>query len=153
MLSWDKLVDTHRTDGLFADHSDEQVEAVIRVLAHTVYADERASFMEEVELEHMLQQLPWGDEKQDLIKEVTRAVAETPRGERQEAFQLVARGAAERLDQLSRVTVFKMAVTLAWAEGEVHAAERTALTSLAEAFEIFPEQAAQLLAEGHPDAE
>lgn len=137
-MSWRKIADELKTDPVLAKLEDSQVRAVLDVLLLVMQADDTVGFMEEAELEHLIDELPWHAEKDEAL----RAHIESSRGrlesiEDDAGYRAVAEEAAKELtDADVRRKAYDMAVTLAEADMEMHPDEHKVLTWVAEVFEI-----------------
>ena len=137
MIPWQKLANELKTDPTLKDISEEQIEATIDVLLLTIYADKKVAFMEEAELEHMLNELPWIKDKEEKVDLYVKATTERIKELDNAELRAMAEAAAKKLDEPQvRQKVYEMAVTLAGADMEVSAEEKEVLGWLAECFEI-----------------
>ncbi len=138
MATWQQLADDLKTDPSLTDLGEEQIKAVIDVLVFTMHADEVAGFMEEMELEHQLFELPWMKDKEAKVEAFVHDATERAKGVGDEAgFRAVVDTAAGLLtEKMVREKIYLMAVTLANADMQIHSEEHQALTWLADAFEI-----------------
>jgi hypothetical protein len=138
MTTWQQMADDLKTDPVLANLKADQIEAVISILVLTVYADEVAGFMEEAELEHMLYELPWMEDKEARAEAFVKEVTDKAKGVSDEAgFRAIADAAASKLkDPVVREKAYTMAYNLACIDMNVNKAEHLALEWLADALEI-----------------
>lgn len=137
MTSWQQIADNFKTDAVLAGLTQDQTGAVIDILALTLYADGHAGFMQEMELDRLLLELPWINDKSDRVA-TARAIAEASApgaaGD-SAAFQAsVQRAGALLTDEAVRGRVFVMAAGLCAMDGDVDTHEGQALAWLGQAF-------------------
>lgn len=137
MTSWQQIADNFKTDATLEGLSKEQTGAVIDILALTLYADGHAGFMQEMELDRLLLELPWINDKSDRVS-TARAIAEASApgvaGDSDAFKTSVQRAGGLLTDEAVRSRVFVMAAGLCAMDGDVDANEGQALTWLGEAF-------------------
>lgn len=137
MTSWQQIADNFKTDATLEGLSKEQTGAVIDILALTLYADGHAGFMQEMELDRLLLELPWINDKSDRVS-TARAIAEASApgvaGDSDAFKTSVQRAGGLLTDEAVRGRVFVMAAGLCAMDGDVDTNEGQALTWLGEAF-------------------
>lgn len=133
MTTWQKLADELKTDPALAKLEEAQVKAIIDVLMLTMHSDETVAFMEEAELEHLLHELPWIQDKQDVIDaHIEASVKKIKAIEGEEGYRTFVNECAELLpDAEVKEKTYQMVVALAGADMEVHPKERKVLDWLA----------------------
>ena len=138
MASWQQLADDLKTDPALTNLTTEQIGAVIDVLILTIHADEEVGFMEEMELEHQLFELPWmADKEVKVAAFIKQATAKAESVKSEDDFRKIISVAAARLTEPAvREKVFSMAVSLANIDYDINQAEHLTLLWLAEALEI-----------------
>ncbi len=147
MATWQQLADELKTDPVLEKLDEKQVESLIDVLMLVMHADEKVAFMEEAEFDHLIYELPWVESKHDKIEahiKTTRTRLGSVDGEA-DYRKLVSDATKLLVSPDVRVKTYRMAVTLAEADMELHPDEHKVLTWLAEDFGI-PEAQRQIRA-------
>ena len=110
------------------------------------------SFLERTELEHLLYEMPWAKDKSDDVSSYIEAAVERARAKDRDAYlQTVMDDTAKTITNVeAREKIYEMAATLAFADLDLHATERKALSTIAASLEISAERAAKInrVAEG-----
>lgn len=148
-MSWMKLAGQMRGDPVLKDLDEEQVEAVIQVLALAVYADAEVGLMEKTEFDDMMVKLPWMEDKETKVETLTkRAMARAKEARADDAIREMAGEAATRLGEPAvRERVYRMAATIACVDLHLHPDESRVLKHLAEAFAIDEGDAQRIIEE------
>lgn len=136
-----------KTDAALSQLTPDEVRAVVELLALAVYSDGQYAFLEEMELEHQLMQLPWMANQQALVEECLGEAAKRALDVRGEAsFREAIASAATRLPSKEvQRKVYQMVGTLMWADSHLEPGEKATLGWLAQAFLLDEAEAADLL--------
>ncbi len=137
MSLWNKLADSLATDPALRTLDEDAIRAVIDLLARMVYADEQATLLERATFRDQLGRLPWIADKKAFSEAALSGALDAARDGGQAAFEASVETAATVLvDPAARVTVFRMAATMAWVDRELHPSEIAQLKAMATAFSI-----------------
>jgi len=149
MNPWKNLCDEISTDEQLKQLSQAQTESIINSLTLLMYADEKATILEEAEFEDLLLALPWFEEKDSLVERLAQAARSEAKGiSEEDTFRAQLKSAADQLESATlKDHLFRMAVTLAFSDLHLHPNETLALKWMAEIFEISKERADQLFSE------
>ena len=142
MTTWHQLADELKTDEALAGLDQAGVEALLDILLVTIHADQDVGFMEQAEFEQMIFELPWLEQKHDVVERRIKATRErlrTLRGD-DDLRQLLSEAAAKLEAAPVRAKAYSMAVTLAQADMDVNAAEKKVLGWLADLWGIPPKE-------------
>jgi uncharacterized tellurite resistance protein B-like protein len=143
MGSWNQFADQYGADKALAALDAEQIHAVIDMLLLVMYADGKASMMERIEFEALIQKLPAMEGKADIVAAQVENAIERARATSGDEIERLAKTTAARVtDPAARELVFRMAATLATADLSLALPESAVLTALATAFGL-PKDAAQ----------
>lgn len=149
MSAWQQLADELSTDAILRGIDEAQGHLIIDILTSIVHADDRVSFLERTELEHLLFEMPWTHGKQSEVDTYIEEAVERASGDggtdRAERFGALAKDAAGAFGETRlREKVFQMAATIASADLHIHETEQAMLDVLAAAFELMTERAVEL---------
>ena len=147
MTTWQQLADNLKTDSTLTDLTNGQVEAIIDVLTLIIHADEHVGFMEEMEFDQLLMELPWLEDKAGKVeawRESATDKAEAVDGE-EEFMEIATSAAAELDDDEVRERVFTMAAGLCSSDGNICPDESEALHWLGRAFGLDSDQIEELI--------
>lgn len=133
MGAWNDFADRFGTDKALSDLDGEQIKAVVDLLLLVMYADDKASVLEEMELEEQLCKLPAISGKKALVDAHVAAATARIRGADGSEVRTIARGAAEKLPSTARGLVLQMAAAMAYADIQLAADESATLGLIAEA--------------------
>jgi uncharacterized tellurite resistance protein B-like protein len=138
MATWEKLADDLKTDKTLAALVEGQIEAIIDLLMLTIHADKTVAFMEQAELDHLLHELPWIQDKRALIDAHIEAVVKEIKDlEGEEGYRAFIEGRAAALPSGEvRQKAYQMVLALVDADMEVHPQEKMVLEWLAEGLGI-----------------
>lgn len=130
----DKLVHDAHLESLSA----AQCEAVIDVLALTLYADDEANVLERAEFEQLLHRLPLAFDDHTLLDAKAGAAILRAESITDDAGRLEALAGISRVltDAGVRRRVLKMCAQLAFADFEANPAEHRIITMIGESFEV-----------------
>ena len=148
MTKWQSLAEDLGEDDALVDLTDDQVEAMVDVLALIIHADETVAPIEVAGFNHLVFNMPWTKGRRERLEDAVKGAASRAReaGADEEARQEIAHAASPRLGGAPvRERVFRMAATLAGVDLEVNAAEVRALSWLAEALEIDADSARSIV--------
>ncbi|MBU1430650.1 TerB family tellurite resistance protein [Myxococcota bacterium] len=149
MNPWQMLSDKIGTSDDLKDISTQQSEAIISILTLMMYADQRASVMEEAELEDLICSLPWFEDKDDVVEKYINGARKEMKGIADEGtmHKKLSKYAGLLSGQELRETVYRMAVTMAYSDMHLHVNEVQLLRWMAAEFEIEEERALQIQSE------
>lgn len=140
--AWNDFADQYGTDQSLARLDGEQIKAVVDLLLLVMYADDKASVLEEMEFEDQLCKLPAIADKRAMIDAHLPGAVARVRGATAESAGAIAAGIADKItDADSRKTAFAMAATLAFADVQLADHESTVLRVVADAFGLDPAEA------------
>ena len=147
MSSLSSFIDQYNTAEVLRGLSDSQIEAIVKILTVSIYADGSAGFMEKMELEQLLLELPWTEGKGDKLEDFSRKARQRVElgTDPAELKPIVAEAAQLLTDTAVREKVFSMAATLAWADKDIKASESRVLLMIAEAFAISDDRVRTLI--------
>jgi len=148
ITSWEQMARDLVADPELEGLSDEQIKAIIDVLAMTLHADENVSPVEVAGFNHLFFDLPWLEERHELVREhIPRAVKRAVGAD----ALAVAGDAAKHFELGSqREKVFQMAAILASVDSKVKEGENAILVGIAEAFDIDEERRSAIIEASKP---
>ncbi len=130
MTTWHQLADDLQTHHTLEGLSESQVESIILVLLAVIHADQRVSFTERMELDHMLMELPWDAAKMSKVEGLREHAAQRVSCATK-MDTLLAEAAADLSGAELREKIFLMASILGHADGDMGAEELAVMKSLA----------------------
>jgi len=140
--AWNDFADQFGTDKALAGFDGEQIKAVVDLLLLVMYADDKASVLEKMELEEQLCRLPAIAGKRDIVSAHVDAATARIKGADASAVASIAAAAAAALPggEVRRV-VFEMAAIMAYADVQLATDESATLGTIAGALGIDPAEA------------
>lgn len=128
---------------------DDQLRALIELLALTIHADSKVSPVEVAGFNHLFFDLDWLSDRQELVREhIPKAAERAAVDGDAEAGLALARSAAEQLRSAEiRSLVFRISASLAAIDQRLVLRENRALGWIAEAFDIDTTEREAVIAE------
>jgi len=140
--AWNDFADQYGTDQSLAGLDADQIKAVVDLLLLVMYADDKASVLEEMEFEDQICKLPAIADKRSLIDAHLPGAVSRVRGASADGAKAIAADAAGKLTEpAARKAVFAMAAALAFADIQLAVDESAVLRSIADAFGLDPAEA------------
>lgn len=137
MRAWNNFADEYGTHKALADLDADQIKAVVDLLLLVMYADDKASVLEQMELEEQLCKLPAIADKRDIVDAHLAGGAARMTGLDAAGTAAIARAAADMLPSAdTRKAVFEMAAIMAFADIQLAADESSTLEAVADALGI-----------------
>ncbi len=146
-MNWNQLTDELKTDEALGHLDREQAEAIITTLAVVMHADERVGLLERNEFSHLVDRLPFYEEKDMTTALIDDAIKQARSAHGQAGLKQIIDTVAVRLDDHLREVTFRMAATLAYADLQLQASESHTLSWLAAAFNLDAALIGQIYAE------
>lgn len=146
MRAWNDLADQYGTDKTLADLDAEQIKAVVDLLLLVMYADDKASIMEQMEFEDQLCKLPAMADKREMLDAYVPGAIARVRAAKGEVLDNLVAQIADTLDgESARRTAFEMAASLAYADIQLALTESATLSAVARGFGLEPDEAQKIL--------
>ena len=146
MLTWQKLADDLKTDSVLDNLTDAQAESIIYVLSVTLHIDNRVAFMEKIEFDDLLLEIPWSPDKQAKVETFLKLAHEKVQTANDDEIKTIFKTASQHItDPAIREKVYTMSAILAWSDAELHHTESQGLIWLAQAFEMDSARAKEIL--------
>ena len=137
MRAWNDFADQYGTDKTLADLDGDQIKAVVDLLLLVMYADDKASVLEKMELEEQLCRLPAIADKRSIVDGHVDAATARIKGADDATVAAIAGQAAAKLPGADvRRAIFEMAAIMAYADIQLAGDESAALATIAGALGI-----------------
>lgn len=134
MAAWNDFADRYGTDKALRDLDGEQIKAVVDLLLLVMYADDKASVLEEMEFEEQLCKLPAIADKRALVDaHVAGATARIRAAGAGEAQAIAEQAAAKLPEGDARARVFAMTAAMAFSDVQLAVDESDVLKIVAAA--------------------